>query len=697
MATFLKLPEGDRTCKVVAALAILLIFGVATAGVAYGTSYVVQYFIVQQQLFRRQLEEALEWPMRPQHMGPRQPFLYACQSQHCRRQGQHLRRNVAWELKPCDDFYEFACSGKESFKKLLAADAQEHFLREVHAVVSKWGRFGWFRRSAIDTKVSKFYHACLFAPDDVPSVNRQMKDFFDSLNQRIPEVWSGEVSRVLQIFPLVHVSVAKSPVADGEKCVVLRRPESFDSDAILGVPSLTSTKFHESVNNLVGSAAAKDVVDIAWKLRSFPGPYGEANERLDEYNTKSLREVQKPNNWKWEKFLASFLLGYLEVDGSTCVIIRSPEYLSHVDAVTQAFDPIRVRDYFRYAATLHLLPFFRLGKGQKHATEHICSLMTYRLFNFAFLRHFNDKSRFDVLSKTGMKEALLRNSYGYVLTKSSTLPETIAFKILDDISISNKTYFNPVSDVDAYYEPAPYSTDYKAMLTSYVVAKSALAHNWLKYVVGSAGSVFDTNLDVTCHYDPDTKTLGIPLSIAQMDVERKEFFLESSTVGLLMARSLYEAFQDKHVSSGDMEHYRSCFQGQYSSLTQDINGTAVTIDGVRTFRSNIKDNMVLRVLHNAFRSSVSYYSAPRSGRVYRQALLHLEELPEVSSEQIFYLMYAQSFCDPQEDLARVVAEASWSPARIRVNVPLSNYEPFAEAFGCPAMSPMNPSKRCAAA
>ena len=67
-----------------------------------------------------------------------------------------------------------------------------------------------------------------------------------------------------------------------------------------------------------------------------------------------------------------------------------------------------------------------------------------------------------------------------------------------------------------------------------------------------------------------------------------------------------------------------------------------------------------------------------------------------SSEQLFYLSYAYSWCGtvtPQY-LKNMILEDPHSPYNFRVNGPVSNDANFASHFKCPVGSPMNPKNKC---
>lgn len=269
--------------------------------------------------------------------------------------------------------------------------------------------------------------------------------------------------------------------------------------------------------------------------------------------------------------------------------------------------------------------------------------------------------------------------------------------IEDEVMSIGPTYFSLMDDVDAYYAVNIIEPDTRNMLLSYVKAKAALSEHYVAYVLKSGETVFDGNLELTSQFDPDTSVLTVPLSIAPLVLKGREFFLESSTVGFVMTRFLYHVFQEKFLFSADAETealqgVKGCLEKQYGSI--EAGPLNKTLDGHRTLRENMADNVAVTVLHRAYRTSLLFYISTMDALGFQNVFLHFENLPSVSSEQLFYLMFGQSFCDPDEDTERVIDDATWAPAKYRVNVPLSNYEPFSKAFECQPGSKMNPKKKC---
>ena len=76
--------------------------------------------------------------------------------------------------------------------------------------------------------------------------------------------------------------------------------------------------------------------------------------------------------------------------------------------------------------------------------------------------------------------------------------------------------------------------------------------------------------------------------------------------------------------------------------------------------------------------------------------LRLPGLENLTSEQLFFLSWAQNWCGsatPQYIENQILTDVH-SPYSFRVNGPLSNNEDFVNQFKCPAGSHMNRKNKC---
>ncbi|XP_067139372.1 endothelin-converting enzyme 1-like isoform X2 [Centruroides vittatus] len=132
-----------------------------------------------------------------------------------------------------------------------------------------------------------------------------------------------------------------------------------------------------------------------------------------------------------------------------------------------------------------------------------------------------------------------------------------------------------------------------------------------------------------------------------------------------------------------MEEYKkkkNCLQFQYSEFPLEGN---LTINGNYTIGDNIADNSGITV---AFRAYEKYLK--RHGEE-----PHLPGL-DFTNEQMFFIGYAQLWCEAIESMKKTYEHDGHSPGKYRVLVPLMNSPEFSKVFNCPMKSYMNPEHKC---
>src|SRR5262249_55319444 len=104
------------------------------------------------------------------------------------------------------------------------------------------------------------------------------------------------------------------------------------------------------------------------------------------------------------------------------------------------------------------------------------------------------------------------------------------------------------------------------------------------------------------------------------------------------------------------------------------------INGKRTLGENIADNGGVRAAYHA--SGVETMTGP--------------VISGFTPAQQFFVSYGQLWCGKTApDVAsQALARDSHSPEKARVNVPLTNFEAFSNAFQCQPGTPMAPANRC---
>lgn len=97
--------------------------------------------------------------------------------------------------------------------------------------------------------MTRYFRECKASHHGSETLHHQLGLYLSDVDRnRLPEAWAAEISRTLQLFPIFEIGV--STLKGDLKCLVLRKPDAFDSDAVLGVPEISSTKHKDFVSRL---------------------------------------------------------------------------------------------------------------------------------------------------------------------------------------------------------------------------------------------------------------------------------------------------------------------------------------------------------------------------------------------------------------------------------------------------------------
>ncbi|CAG9772732.1 unnamed protein product [Ceutorhynchus assimilis] len=182
--------------------------------------------------------------------------------------------------------------------------------------------------------------------------------------------------------------------------------------------------------------------------------------------------------------------------------------------------------------------------------------------------------------------------------------------------------------------------------------------------------------------------------------------LDYSRIGMIIAHEITHGFDRQGFlynpegviepwwSNETIVNFRNnsqCFVDQYASyFIPEINGT---ISGTGSLNENLADNGGLRTAYRAFKEKIL--------STVRKSYPVLLGSKEFTAEQMFFVGYGTMWCSSEsisylKSLQTSCETTSTCHARsqMRVNGVVSNMEEFAEAFNCPAGSPMNPDTKC---
>eukprot|EP00736_Rhodelphis_marinus_P010888 Rmarinus@m.26864 len=208
-----------------------------------------------------------------------------------------------------------------------------------------------------------------------------------------------------------------------------------------------------------------------------------------------------------------------------------------------------------------------------------------------------------------------------------------------------------------------------------------------------------TTPTVNAYYNPPGNEMVFPAGILRASFfdERYPAAMNFGGIGMVMGHELTHGFDDEGRNfdgAGALRTWWSddaiqgftnraqCLIDQYSSYKV---GDAHVI-GEQTLGENIADNGGIRLAFHAYKTYVTENDLSPSSLI-----------EGVTDDQLFFLSFAQNWCElmrPEEAKNRIRTDVH-SPAKYRVQGPLTNFEEFSSAFQCPVGSAYNnPETRC---
>jgi putative endopeptidase len=200
---------------------------------------------------------------------------------------------------------------------------------------------------------------------------------------------------------------------------------------------------------------------------------------------------------------------------------------------------------------------------------------------------------------------------------------------------------------------------------------------------------------VNAYYDSSMNEMVFPAGILQPPFYSKAMPLAANFggIGMVMGHELTHGFDDEGRQfdadgnlkdwwepsvNAEFEKRAACVENQYSGYTV-LGDTKV--NGKLTLGENIADLGGVKLALLALRSKVQNAQTKQG---------------EVSSDQRFFLGFAQGWCGKYRDemMRLLVATNPHSPPELRVNGPLSNTPEFAQAFSCKPGHSMVRANRC---
>jgi len=207
---------------------------------------------------------------------------------------------------------------------------------------------------------------------------------------------------------------------------------------------------------------------------------------------------------------------------------------------------------------------------------------------------------------------------------------------------------------------------------------------------------------VNAFYNPAENSIQFPAGILDgvfFNADRP-LYMNYGAIGFVVGHEITHGFDDQgSQKDGDgnlvdwwepesKKRYlekAQCIIDQYGNYTVEVDGETLNVNGVTTQGENIADNGGIKETFRAYERVVRKYGAEPI-------------LPGLgfSQRQLMWLSGASVWCNVRRpaSLKNQVLTDPHSPSQFRVNGPFANMPEFAQDWGCPAGTKMNPKKRC---
>ena len=629
------------------------------------------------------------------------------------------------EVDPCTDFYEYACNGWFETNEIPAdkarwgrsfsviAEQNRAILRQVLEDAATAGTG--------DARLGAYYKSCMNT---------------EAINAAGGEALAGDFALIDKVIDGKTLARALSQLLMADAYVGVMVEADFDNPDMnmlhvaqggMGLPSrdyyfpedekgkkvLADYELHMArmftlagYDEAAAADAAKRVLALETTLAEASWAPAELRNIEKMKNPMPMADLQAMTpNFPWKVMLAG-----LGLEGVDRVNVLTPDFFKPLNALVVSQDWNTARDYLKWAvingAADHLSAEFDeanfafygkslSGQQQQEDRWKRCSTRTDGALGDLLGQAFVDAA-FPGDSKSKAKR-MVDDLYAAF---DGGLPE-LAW--MDDATRELarqklQSFTDKIGYPDAWetYEGLEVGADYFANVRA--VAKWNMADSFAK--VGQPVDKTEWHMTpptVNAYYNPLVNEIVFPAGILQPPFFSREFpaAMNYGAMGMVIGHEITHGFDDegrKFAPDGSVKSWwapeaserfdeaAQCVDDLYSSYEVQ---PELFVNGKLTLGENIADLGGIKLAHRAYNKWLEDGNTDPS-------------VGDFTGEQLLFVSYAQGWCTlmrPEAERLRVTTDPH-SPAKFRVNGPLSQLPSFGEAFDCPVGSPMRPEKIC---
>jgi predicted metalloendopeptidase len=620
---------------------------------------------------------------------------------------------------PCQDFFAYACGGFTKTAQIppdrsswgaiqIVTKDNEEFLKKVLEDLS----------AKPGDRLGDFYAACMDEAGIEKAGVTPIQPFLDAIAKQpiadaVITLQAEGYTPFFDLGPQQDFADATKVIAAIDQAGLGLPDKKYYTDSKGTIPRTRAAyQAHmERMFGLLGSKTAKAQAANAYRIEAALAKLQQDEvTRRDPhavYHRVDLDGLAKKlaPSFPWAHYLEG--MGIPDV---TAISVNDPKYYTAVAKMLRTEKPAALRDYLTW--TVLRQSASDLGKAwvdEAFTMQKELSGVKELPPRWRRCVHRVDADLGELLGQSYVKARFAGDSKSRAvdLTKTVLAAMRIELEHLPWMDAATRTAAKAKLDKMAYLVGYPDTwRTYEFEITRTDFAKNVrAASKWEQdrqlHKIGKPVDRFDWQMTpptVNAYYDPTLNELALPAGQLQAPFFGSTFHPAvnfGSTGGGTIGHEMTHGFDDEGSqfdADGNLRDWWSastkkqfaeatkCVVDQYAQY-EAVPG--VHLDGKLTAGENIADNGGVKLAYEAYKAWREGKAVPR-------------EVEGYSDDQLYYLAYAQSWCEkvtPQ--LLETMAHSNpHSPPMWRVNGVIVNQPGFGAAFSCKGGTPMNPGKQC---
>ncbi|XP_077523504.1 neprilysin-2-like [Amblyomma americanum] len=660
--------------------------------------------------------------------------IYYCSSDVCNAEAAYLKSLISKSIKPCDNFYEYVCEGWTKSHAIpgegagagLSMDTllQDRLASDVEPTL--------LGIPDADVKTAAALHEDCMRRDKVghdgDTVVNVARELFQAwaikewpifkgktITHSTAWLFAGELVRDLNVAALATVGVGVSPKVLEAAAIELDEPRLVFSCNDASRPAVTKL-FKDALMEVmsrfaaasatVGSGDVDDVLGVFTRLASSPAIAASPDTSPLVYTNVKLIELDTG----FKNFLEGVFNIIVTIDGTTEVVLKSPDYLrNHLPAAMQELSPHAVVNYLGFMALVKAAPFFPerfsnlrqifgkdvLGRTLPDVsqTKTLCLLAVQQVLPACFAKaavKLRGMSRTDLPLTEWLSR--LESSFGRHQERVAWINELSALIVRYRLKRNRRVAFSSRHEPCA---PSPQEIPRRSEhpLRFFHQVSMLQEQKRLQLVLKTGQEVLAlrgearSELATIPEYDVMRQAVHVPMALFNTSVASNTtmFSFHLSRVAVRLYRALVQILFPRNIYERDaplalteetlrrLDELLSCFEKDLRVLPAALRGP-VSVDSAKFRGALLQHAAAVKLGFRAFRDHLTVR------RVW-QVDFRFKDLPEFSSDALFFLYYALDNCE-SADTVYAEHRGTWMPARYRVNAALRHVKEFAEPFEC---------------